>query len=54
MERPRSSSSLKNDPEKEGNIKLEGKGTYIKVMGESSVLVWKNGKSQRTILHAPV
>ena len=27
--------------------------TYLKVMGKRSILLWNNGKSQSTILHAP-
>ena len=36
-----------------GEGKVGREGTYLKVMGKSSILVWNNGKSQRTIFHSP-
>ena len=33
--------------------KVRREGIYLKVMGKRSILVWNNGKSQRTILHDP-
>ena len=41
-ERPSSSSSLRNRPETEEKMKLEGND--FKVTGKSSILVWNNGK----------
>ena len=36
-----------------GEYEVGREGTYLKVMGKRSMLVWNNGKPQRTILHDP-
>ena len=36
-----------------GEYKVGREGTYLKVMGKLSILVWNNRKLKRTIPHAP-
>ena len=40
-------------PGQGGGSEIVNEGTYLKLMGKRSVLVWENGKYQSTILHAP-